>query len=130
MLHVARQHERGSERLRQRTHAAAQSLALIGKGEGCAMRCQRLCYAPGDGMIVRDAHDQATLALHQLSHAARIFLALSEVGGIGRPQTSTCLSTMEALVPPKPNEFDSTQPSCTSSRRSRTMGISSNAGSS
>src|SRR5690242_15367419 len=42
---------------------------------------------------------------------------------------STCLNTTEALVPPKPNEFDSTQPSFTLSCRARTIGMSANAGS-
>src|SRR5262249_13389676 len=40
------------------------------------------------------------------------------------------LNTTDALVPPKPNEFDSTQPSATLSRRSRTIGTSAKAGSS
>src|SRR6201997_2315379 len=45
-------------------------------------------------------------------------------------QASSRLNTTDALVPPNPNELDSTQPSSTSSRRSRTMGTSANAGSS
>src|SRR5215468_2142755 len=42
---------------------------------------------------------------------------------------SSRLNTTDALVPPNPNEFDSTQPSATPSRRSRTIGISAKAGS-
>ena len=42
---------------------------------------------------------------------------------------SSRLSTMDALVPPKPNEFDNTQLSFKLSRRSRTIGMSANAGS-
>src|SRR5436853_574569 len=38
--------------------------------------------------------------------------------------TSSRLSTIDALVPPNPNEFDSTQPSFTLSCRSRTIGMS------
>src|SRR5262252_5781192 len=44
-------------------------------------------------------------------------------------QTSNRLRTIDALVPPKPNEFDSTHPTATLSRRSRTIGISANSGS-
>src|SRR5207253_2458872 len=44
-------------------------------------------------------------------------------------QDSSRRNTTQALVPPKPNEFDSTVLSCTLSRRSRTIGISSKAGS-
>ena len=39
------------------------------------------------------------------------------------------LNTTDALVPPKPNEFDSTQPSLALSMRSRTIGMSAIAGS-
>src|SRR5215471_14461468 len=39
------------------------------------------------------------------------------------------LRTIDALVPPKPNEFDSTQPTATLSQRSRTIGMSANSGS-
>src|SRR5712671_2805070 len=42
---------------------------------------------------------------------------------------SSRLKTTDALVPPKPKEFDSTQPSATLSRRSRTIGMSAKAGS-
>src|ERR1700738_3893657 len=42
---------------------------------------------------------------------------------------SSRLKTTDALVPPKPKEFDSTQDSATLSRRSRTIGMSSKAGS-
>src|ERR1700733_10400879 len=75
---------------------------------------QGFCNAPGNGVVVGDPHDQAALAVHQPRHG----------------QASSRLNTTEALVPPKPNEFDSTQPSVTLSRRSRTMGISAKAGSS
>src|SRR5262249_1443968 len=43
-------------------------------------------------------------------------------------QASSRLNTTDAFVPPKPKEFDSTVLSC-ASRRSRTIGISANAGS-
>jgi len=42
---------------------------------------------------------------------------------------SSRLNTTDALVPPKPKEFDSTAPIFTSSRRSRTIGMPSKAGS-
>src|SRR5215831_1021325 len=42
---------------------------------------------------------------------------------------SSRLNTTDALVPPNPNEFDSTQPSATPSRRSRMIGMSAKAGS-
>src|ERR1041384_7506327 len=43
-------------------------------------------------------------------------------------QASSRLTTTEALVPPNPNEFDSTQPSWKLSRRSRTIGLASKGG--
>ena len=42
------------------------------------------------------------------------------------PHASSRLNTMDALVPPKPNELDSTHPTATLSRRSRTIGMSAN----
>src|SRR5579863_1262859 len=45
------------------------------------------------------------------------------------PYASSRLKAMDALVPPNPNELDRTQPSVTSSRRSRRIGMSANAGS-
>ena len=57
-----------AERLRQRLDALAERLALIGEGKLGAMRLQRLRNAPGDRMIIGDAHDQTALALHQVLH--------------------------------------------------------------
>src|SRR6266481_2541732 len=46
-----------------------------------------------------------------------------------RSQASKRLRTIDALVHVMPNEFDSTQPTATLSRRLRTIGISANSGS-
>src|SRR5207248_10959967 len=53
-------------------------------------------------------------------------------GGMTRTPdyASSRLKTSVALVPPKPNEFDSTVPSLALSMRLRTIGMSENAGSS
>ena len=126
-----------AERLRQRLHAPAERLALIGEGERRALGGERLGDAPGDRVVVGDPHDQPALALHQLAscrsthHSGAPSLAPPGKRSTSlAPQASSRLNTTEALVPPKPNEFDSTQPSVTSSRRSRTIGMSAKAGSS
>jgi hypothetical protein len=41
---------------------------------------QRLGNAPGDGMVVRDPHDQAALALHQPCHPGPPVPRLGPVG--------------------------------------------------
>ena len=60
-----------AERLRQRLDPLAQRLALIGEGQLGALRRQRLGNAPGNRMIIGDAHDQPALALHQVLHCSR-----------------------------------------------------------
>src|SRR5262249_27717993 len=100
-------------------------------------------------------HDQPALAFHQRLHATQLLRTLKRndfssnrhralnfllehdpcrnrnplFGIMLRRQASSRLNTTDALVPPNPNELDSTQPSSTSSRRSRTIGTSANAGS-
>ncbi|MGY4283403.1 hypothetical protein ACVWXO_002623 [Bradyrhizobium sp. LM2.7] len=58
------QHQIDAELLRQRLDPLAQGLALEGEGKLGAMGMQRLRHAPGDRMIIGDAHDQTALALH------------------------------------------------------------------
>ena len=65
VLDVAGQDELRADRLRQRLDALAERVALIGEGELGAVRRKRPGDAPGDRMIVGDAHDQPALALHQ-----------------------------------------------------------------
>ena len=66
LLDIARHHQRRiagdqtAQTLRLR-------LALIGEGEFGAVRFERARDAPGNGMVVRDAHDEAALALHQIA---------------------------------------------------------------
>ena len=55
----------GLQRFDQRHHALAEQIALIGKGQLRACFMQRLGDAPGDGMLVGHAHDQAAFALHE-----------------------------------------------------------------
>ena len=58
----------------ERAHPLAERLALIGEGEFGALGRQRLGDAPGDRMIVGDAHDEAALAAHQSRlHPAHFF---------------------------------------------------------
>jgi hypothetical protein len=141
-------------------HALAQRLALVGEGEFGAVRGERAGDAPGDGMVVGHAHDQAATALHQSGHAGTprftvgpqvaaddpkmgmgkpvcpmgdhcevkdprgLPLHFCDRPVTGSPHASTCFSTIVALVPPKPKEFDTTQPSLASSMRLRTIGMS------
>ena len=86
VLDVAGQDEIGAERLRQRRHALAERLALIGEGEFRAVLAQGLGDAPGNGMVVGDAHDEAALSLHQTVHSetspcARSFFCLTAFAG-------------------------------------------------
>ncbi|MCY1230924.1 hypothetical protein D9M72_433570 [compost metagenome] len=56
----------------QRLDALLQCIALIGQRNFAALGMDRLGDPPCDRTVVRDAHDDATLALHQtrcLSHA-------------------------------------------------------------
>ena len=55
----------GLQRLDQRQHALLEHIALIGKGQFRAGLVQRLGDAPGNGVLIGDAHDQAAFALHQ-----------------------------------------------------------------
>ena len=64
VFHVTGQHMLDAELLGQRAHALAEGVALIGEGHFGAMRGQRLGNAPGDRMVVGDAHDQTALARH------------------------------------------------------------------
>ena len=74
---VAGQDQFDTERLRKRFHALAQRLALIGKSELRALRRKRLRNAPGDRMIIGDAHDQPALALHQVLHVTPYLITCS-----------------------------------------------------
>ena len=65
ILDVAGQSQRRAEAFGQRLDALAERLALIGEGEFRAFGGEGLGDAPGDGMIVGDAHDQAAFARHQ-----------------------------------------------------------------
>jgi hypothetical protein len=67
-LHVAGDHEIGSERLGEGPHPLAKRLALVGERELGAMLRKDLGDPPGNRMIVRHAHDQATTAPHQSRH--------------------------------------------------------------
>ncbi len=68
VLDVAGQDDLAADRFGERLDPPAERLALIGEGKLGAVRGQRLGDAPGDRMIVGDAHHQAALALHQFGH--------------------------------------------------------------
>ena len=65
---VARDDQRGADLFGQRLDAAAEGLALIGESQFSAVLGKLLGDAPGNGVVVRDAHDEPALALHQSVH--------------------------------------------------------------
>src|SRR5690606_1052057 len=99
----------------ERLHPLAERLALIGEGEFGALRGELLGDAPGDGVIVRDPHDETALAVHDPRHVCH---------PLKRWKTSV------ALVPPKPKELERTVSIRALSIRLRTIGTPSNSGSS
>ena len=64
VFHIRRQHQLRADALRQRGHPPAERLALIGKGQIRALCGAGLGNAPGDRVIIGDAHHEAALALH------------------------------------------------------------------
>jgi hypothetical protein len=73
VLDVAGQRKLRAETLGERQDALAQGVALVGEGELGPLSGDRLGDAPGDRMIVRDAHHEAALAVHQAwIHPARL----------------------------------------------------------
>jgi hypothetical protein len=109
ILDVAGHDEVGAELGGERLHALAKRLALVGEGEFRALCRKLLGDAPGDGMIVRDPHDEAALALHDASSWAA-------------PIRYERWKTSVALVPPKPKELDRTVSILALSMRLRTIG--------
>src|ERR1051326_6155478 len=69
VLDVARQDQARAERFRERPHALAERVALVGEGQDGALAGQSFGNSPGDRVVVGDPHDQPALALHQLTHA-------------------------------------------------------------
>src|SRR5262245_8134368 len=65
VLDVAWQDDRCFKAFGERLDALAKRLALIGERELRAMLMERLGDAPGDRMIVGNAHDEPALAAHQ-----------------------------------------------------------------
>ena len=78
-------------------------------------------------MVVGDPHDEAALALHQTGHSAP-FIPIRTARSRDLRQASRRFNTIDALVPPKPKEFDRTESSWTSSLRSRRIGMSAKRG--
>ena len=68
VLDVARHQDLGADLFGQRLDAAAEGLALVGEGEFGAVFGELLRDAPGNGVVIRDAHDEPALALHQSVH--------------------------------------------------------------
>jgi hypothetical protein len=69
---VAFDQEIAAQAFRQRPHPLFQRLALIGESQFGAVLAQALGNAPGQRLVVGEAHDQAALALHQPAHSASI----------------------------------------------------------
>ena len=65
--HVSGDHRVHADGFHQRPHPALEVLALIGEGDLRALRRQLLGDAPRDGAVIRDAHHEAALALHQVA---------------------------------------------------------------
>src|SRR5262249_49431428 len=143
LLDIARQHQRGADRFGERLDAPAERVTLIGEGERRALAGEHASNTPGDRVIVGDPHHQSALATHYPRHVLHpsVMVPPSPRPAFCRApahwlakvsiwaHASSRLNTTDALVPPNPNEFDSTQLSATSSRRSRMIGMSANAGS-
>ena len=62
---IAIDHRRRLQRFDQWHHPLAEQVALVGKGQFGARIVQGLGDAPGDGVLVGHAHDQAAFALHE-----------------------------------------------------------------
>ena len=60
--------EGASNAIAERFHPLAEGFPLIGEGKLGARVCQGPRNPPRDGFVVRDAQDQAPLALHHISH--------------------------------------------------------------
>ncbi len=56
----------GADALRQGPHPPLQVLALIGESQLRPLGGQARGDAPGDGLVIGDAHDEALLAPHQV----------------------------------------------------------------
>ena len=65
VLDVAGQYQRRAGLFGERFYAFGQRVTLIGESQLGAVRRQHLRNAPGNGMVVGNAHDQAALPLHQ-----------------------------------------------------------------
>ena len=85
---IAIDDRRRIERRDQRNNALLEGLALIGEREFCAGLMQRRRDAPGNGAIVRDAHDEAPFAFHEA--ACRHGLLLERRTGIPVSATVLC----------------------------------------
>ena len=118
VLDVAIDEEARADLGGQRPQALAEGLALIGEGDLRALIRQGLRGSPGDGIVVRDTHDDAALSLHQIAQEPVL------------RQFCTRWKTSVALVPPKPNELVRTVSILASSTRVVTIGSPSNSGSS
>jgi hypothetical protein len=66
--HVDIDHEIRSDAFGQRFEAAAEGVALVGKGKFRACFGQGLGDAPGDGAFIGDTHDQAAFSFEHLRH--------------------------------------------------------------
>jgi hypothetical protein len=68
ILDITGQNQLGTNAFGQRQDAFAKRLALIGEGHLRPVPVQHRGNAPGDGVLVRDAHDEAALSGHEVSH--------------------------------------------------------------
>ena len=95
-------HAHGAELVGERLDPAAEGVALIGEGHLGAESRQRPGDAPGNRMIIGDAHDQPALALHQVLHCRNAFFFVMPglVPGIRVFLTSLVLKTWMAGTSP------------------------------
>ena len=84
----------GAEFLRERRDPFAKRIVLIGEGKLGAFAGQGFGYAPGDRVIIRDAHHQAAFAAHQArSHCALV----DQVRGSQRSRDSAFVARWQSL---------------------------------
>ena len=81
ILDIAGHHQRGADAFGERPDALAERLTLIGEGQFGPMLRQHLRDAPGNRILVGDAHDEAAFSLHEDSHEEtfRIVIFLASI---------------------------------------------------
>src|SRR5690606_6313570 len=105
---VAIDQEIAAEFVGERLHTLQHHIALIGDRQFGAVCVQCLGDAPGERFVVREAHDQPALALHQTRHFSSPAFSDSTMMSSTRPiaswpksstSTSAALSSAPITIP-------------------------------